>query len=66
MIVNCHHRIASLKFYNQITQDVQAFVLNFHGRVKKASVKNFQLIEESNGNNTQFSRSLYFCMRINR
>jgi tubby-related protein 1 len=28
---------------------VQAFVLNFGGRVDKASVKNFQLIEESNG-----------------
>ncbi len=29
--------------------DVQAFVLNFNGRVDKPSVKNFQLIDENDG-----------------
>lgn len=28
--------------------DSQAYVLNFHGRVTQASVKNFQLVHESN------------------
>lgn len=27
-------------------EKLQAFVLNFYGRVEKASVKNFQLVEE--------------------
>lgn len=31
-------------------EHVQAFVLNFSGRVDKASVKNFQLIDEDNDN----------------
>lgn len=30
--------------------EVQAFVLNFNGRVDKASVKNFQLIDEYDDN----------------
>jgi hypothetical protein len=30
--------------------EVQAFVLNFNGRVDKASVKNFQLIDEFDDN----------------
>lgn len=37
---------------------VQAFVLNFYGRVDKPSVKNFQLIEEGAEDNIvlQFGR----------
>jgi hypothetical protein len=37
---------------------VQAFVLNFNGRVDKASVKNFQLIDEFDDNriHMQFGR----------
>jgi tubby-related protein 1 len=37
---------------------VQAFVLNFNGRVDKASVKNFQLIDEYDDNKIymQFGR----------
>ena len=31
-------------------EQVQAFVLNFNGRVDKASVKNFQLIDEYDDN----------------
>ena len=31
-------------------EQVNAFVLNFNGRVDKPSVKNFQLIEQKNGN----------------
>lgn len=30
--------------------DLDAFVLDFFGRVKQASVKNFQLINENDGN----------------
>jgi tubby and related proteins len=38
--------------------EVQAFVLNFNGRVDKASVKNFQLIDEFDDNriHMQFGR----------
>lgn len=38
--------------------DVQAFVLNFNGRVDKASVKNFQLIDDKDENKVylQFGR----------
>ena len=38
--------------------EVQAFVLNFNGRVDKASVKNFQLIDEFDDNKIymQFGR----------
>ena len=38
--------------------EVQAFVLNFNGRVDKASVKNFQLIDEYDDNRIymQFGR----------
>jgi len=31
------------------SQEVEAFVLDFYGRVKQASVKNFQLINENDG-----------------
>lgn len=39
-------------------EQVQAFVLNFNGRVDKASVKNFQLIDEYDDNKIymQFGR----------
>lgn len=30
--------------------DTQSYVLNFHGRVTQASVKNFQLVHEDDGN----------------
>jgi len=38
--------------------EVQAFVLNFNGRVDKSSVKNFQLIDEFDDNriHMQFGR----------
>ena len=32
--------------------EVEAFVLDFYGRVKQASVKNFQLINECDGTHT--------------
>jgi hypothetical protein len=35
---------------NLTSLEVQAFVLNFNGRVDKASVKNFQLIDEFDDN----------------
>lgn len=46
----------NLKYYFHI--EVQAFVLNFNGRVDKASVKNFQLIDEFDDNriHMQFGR----------
>ena len=30
--------------------DTQSYVLNFHGRVTQASVKNFQIVHDSDGN----------------
>jgi len=36
--------------------ELQAFVLNFNGRVEKPSVKNFQLIDERNGNIIKYLR----------
>jgi tubby-related protein 1 len=30
-------------------EESQSYVLNFHGRVTQASVKNFQIIHESDG-----------------
>ncbi|XP_003741623.1 tubby-related protein 3-like [Galendromus occidentalis] len=39
-------------------EETQSFVLNFHGRVNQASVKNFQLIEESDPE--------YICMQFGR
>jgi len=42
----CKHRKQSVI----ISLEVQAFVLNFNGRVDKASVKNFQLIDEYDDN----------------
>ena len=46
------------KFVNCNCLEVQAFVLNFNGRVDKASVKNFQLIDEFDDNKIymQFGR----------
>ena len=41
-------------------EEVQAFVLNFNGRVEKPSVKNFQLIQEDDGM-LAFRR---FCARV--
>lgn len=29
--------------------DTQSYVLNFHGRVTQASVKNFQVVHDSDG-----------------
>lgn len=48
-------------FYNKPpkwNEHVQAFVLNFNGRVDKASVKNFQLIDDKDENKIylQFGR----------
>ena len=30
-------------------EDTQSYVLNFHGRVTQASVKNFQIVHDSDG-----------------
>ncbi len=31
-------------------EDTQSYVLNFHGRVTQASVKNFQIVHSNDGN----------------
>jgi tubby-related protein 1 len=31
-------------------EDTQSYVLNFHGRVTQASVKNFQIVHDNDGN----------------
>ena len=36
-------------FILSITLETQAYVLNFHGRVTQASVKNFQLVHSADG-----------------
>lgn len=38
--------------------ETQSYVLNFHGRVTKASVKNFQLVHDSDPE--------YICMQFGR
>jgi len=35
--------------YSLASVDTQSYVLNFHGRVTQASVKNFQIVHESDG-----------------
>ncbi|VDL85229.1 unnamed protein product [Schistocephalus solidus] len=39
-------------------EDTQSYVLNFHGRVTQASVKNFQIVPKADENNVlmQFGR----------
>jgi hypothetical protein len=43
--------------------DTQSYVLNFHGRVTQASVKNFQVVHDTDGklifNNTYI---MYICV----
>jgi hypothetical protein len=41
------------------SSDVQAFVLNFNGRVDKPSVKNFQLIDENDGLSKYYINNAY-------
>ena len=43
--------------------ETQAYVLNFHGRVTEASVKNFQLVHSTDGESA--SNALYnYAVRI--
>ncbi len=48
-------------------EDTQSYVLNFHGRVTQASVKNFQIVHS---NDSKFNRlknkydSLINCFRL--
>jgi tubby-related protein 1 len=37
--------------------DTQSYVLNFHGRVTQASVKNFQIVHDSDGKR----KDILFC-----
>lgn len=39
------------------SDDTQSYVLNFHGRVTQASVKNFQIVHDSD------SRCIYFYFK---
>jgi hypothetical protein len=48
MVVTCWH------LYIPIL-DTQSYVLNFHGRVTQASVKNFQIIHNANRNTNLFN-----------
>ena len=36
--------------------DTQSYVLNFHGRVTQASVKNFQVVHDTDGTYLQYVR----------
>ena len=47
--------------------DTQSYVLNFHGRVTQASVKNFQIVMDADGKwRIQSTCSLYFPNRPNK
>jgi len=41
-------------------EESQSYVLNFHGRVTQASVKNFQIIHESDGMASEYKNSLFY------
>lgn len=43
-------------------EESQSYVLNFHGRVTQASVKNFQVIHESDGNIIKFWQNHRYTM----
>jgi tubby-related protein 1 len=46
--------------------DTQSYVLNFHGRVTQASVKNFQIVHDSDGKHKGyffFSRHKETCCK---
>lgn len=36
-------------FYQYFISETQSYVLNFHGRVTQASVKNFQIVHDNDG-----------------
>ena len=44
--------------------DTQSYVLNFHGRVTQASVKNFQLVHEDDGIERKIYNYLYLIIII--
>lgn len=39
-------------------EETQSYVLNFHGRVTQASVKNFQIVHSNDGININNTRTL--------
>uniref|UniRef100_T1HR46 Tubby C-terminal domain-containing protein n=1 Tax=Rhodnius prolixus TaxID=13249 RepID=T1HR46_RHOPR len=45
--------------------DTQSYVLNFHGRVTQASVKNFQIVHDSDGKITENGKPLRLSKRPN-
>ena len=47
-----------------ISQETQAYVLNFHGRVTQASVKNFQLVHSADGIIVTVTLKLYCTVCI--
>lgn len=44
-------------------EESQSYVLNFHGRVTQASVKNFQVIHESDGETIQLNNKLFYALK---
>lgn len=46
--------------------DTQSYVLNFHGRVTQASVKNFQVVHDSDGNFFFFNPTIDLNLVIER
>ena len=47
---NCHKLIIMNKINCfLLLTDTQSYVLNFHGRVTQASVKNFQIVMDADG-----------------
>lgn len=48
----------------QWNEETQSYVLNFHGRVTQASVKNFQIVHDNDGESITFIRMLILLFSI--
>jgi hypothetical protein len=48
----------------QWNEETQSYVLNFHGRVTQASVKNFQIVHDNDGESVTHIRILILVFRI--
>ena len=46
---SCYVYGAITVYFLKFVADTQSYVLNFHGRVTQASVKNFQIVHDNDG-----------------
>lgn len=57
-VLSTNNSIPSGIFNEYKISDTQSYVLNFHGRVTQASVKNFQIVHDAD---RTFSFNMIFC-----